>query len=90
MPADYLFYRLTRPLGLLLVGIAVLLPFLVWRYLLGNKYHEIGSGPLALAYVCSLAGLVINSFWFDSVLSCLEQTSPHRLLVYSKDQEKSS
>ncbi len=63
MATDFLFYDLTRPSGLFLIGAGILGAFLFWRFLLGDRYREIGMLPLALAYFCGLAGLAINNFW---------------------------
>ena len=62
MPSDWLFYWLTRPGGLLLIGMAIGVPFLVWRMTLGPKYAPIGSKPLALAYLYAGIGLVTMAF----------------------------
>lgn len=62
MPADWLFYWLTRPGGLILIGIAVGIPFLIWRTTLGPKCAAIGSKPLAFAYLYAGIGLVAMVF----------------------------
>lgn len=62
MPTDWLFFWLTRPGGLALIGVAVALPFLIWRAMLGRAFSEIGIKPLAYAYLWAAIGLALMSF----------------------------
>jgi ABC-type uncharacterized transport system permease subunit len=62
MPADRLFYWMTRPGGLILIGMARDIPFLIWRAIFGAEYGSIGSKPLASAYLYAGIGLVTTVF----------------------------
>lgn len=58
MPTDWLVDWLMSPLGAILLGAAVGLPFLMWRLTLGSDFAAIGSKPLALAYLYAGIGLM--------------------------------
>jgi hypothetical protein len=62
MPTDWLFYWMTLPLGLAIIGGAILLPFGFWRSILGSTYSHIGIRPYIAGYVASLIGLMLLSF----------------------------
>lgn len=62
MPTDWLFYWMTLPSGLALIGLATGIPFIIWRLVLGRAYTEIGFKPLVAAYVCAIAGLAAMAF----------------------------
>lgn len=62
MATDWLFYWMTRPSGLALIGLAVLVPFIFWRLLLGNAFAGVGFAPLAVAYACAALGLLLVNF----------------------------
>ena len=63
MPVDFLVYWFSRPAGLAVLAAFIALSFVCWRLRLGSRYQEIGLTPLAVAYLCALAGLVVLSFW---------------------------
>ena len=65
MAPDYLFYWMTLPAGLLLIGVAAGLPFFLWRKLLQESFSQYGFTPLALAYFAAAVGLVVNNFAFS-------------------------
>lgn len=62
MPTDWLVSWLTSGMGLALIGAAVLIPFFIWRTMLGEAFTDIGDKPLVLAYACVAVGLVGMSF----------------------------
>ena len=62
MPTDWLFYWLTQPMGLLVIGLAVAIPFVIWRVVLGKAYAHVGFSALIAGYACAMAGLVVFSF----------------------------
>lgn len=62
MPTDWLLYWLTGPLGIVLIGLAVGIPFVFWRLILGKAHSQIGFAPLAAGYACAIAGVAIVSF----------------------------
>lgn len=59
MPTDWLFYWMTLPFGIVIIGLAICLPFGFWRAILGPMYKTIGIWPYAAGYLGSLAGLAI-------------------------------
>lgn len=64
MATDWLFYWTTLPFGLIFFGIAVTLPWWLWRWLLGPEYDRIGVMPYAAGYLAALAGLLVVSFGY--------------------------
>lgn len=62
MASDWLFYLMTRPLGIAAMAVAVAIPFLLWRTVLGSCYRSIGARPLAIAYLLAAAGLLTYCF----------------------------
>jgi len=62
MATDWLFYYLTRPLGLLVIAVAIAIPFVIWRAVLGNAYPLFGMRPIAGGYAAALAGLLLLHF----------------------------
>ena len=62
MPEDWIFYWMTRPFGLAVIGVATLLPFGIWRLVLGSTYGRVGIRPYVVGYVFSLVGLMLLSF----------------------------
>jgi hypothetical protein len=68
MPTDWLLYWLSGPLGLVLIALAMAIPFLFWRLLLGKAHAQIGYAPLAAGYACAIAGVavvVVTSSYFE-------------------------
>ena len=59
MGPEYVVYYMTRPLGLLCIGIALAIPFVIWRLILGSKFVAVGYAPLLFGYIASLAGLFL-------------------------------
>jgi hypothetical protein len=62
MPTDFLFYGMTRPAGLTIIGLALAVPFVLWRLVLGEGFRPIGFGPLVLAYACTALGYFVLIF----------------------------
>jgi hypothetical protein len=62
MPTDWLAYWMTRPWGLVLVAVAVALPFGLWRLVLGHTHSAVGFKPLVLGYLCAGAGSAVLAF----------------------------
>lgn len=70
MALDWLFYLMSRPLGITAMAVAVAIPFLLWRTVLGSCYRSIGARPLAMAYLLATVGLLIYCFaWSHSEFS---------------------
>lgn len=62
MPTDWRVSWLTSGMGLALIATAVLVPFFIWRTMLGEAFTDIGDKPLVLAYAWVAVGLVGMSF----------------------------
>lgn len=62
MPTDWIFYWMTLPLGIAVIGGVAALPFGLWRSLLGSTYSKIGVRPYIVGYFSSLIGLLLLSF----------------------------
>jgi hypothetical protein len=62
MPTDFLFYWMTGPAGLTIIGLALAAPFVLWRLVLGAEFRPIGFGPLVLAYACTAVGYLALMF----------------------------
>lgn len=62
MPTDWLFYWMMQAPGLLLIGLAVFIPFILWRFALGHAFPGVGFTPLLVAYVCAALGLLVVNF----------------------------
>ena len=62
MATDWLFYWMTEPSGLALIGLAVAIPFLFWRLVLGHSFAGVGFMPLVIAYACAGLGLLLACF----------------------------
>jgi ABC-type transport system involved in cytochrome c biogenesis permease component len=62
MPTDWLFYYLTRPLGLLVIAVALAIPFGIWRAVLGSSFPFFGTKPVVFGYVAALTGLLLLEF----------------------------
>ena len=62
MPTDWLFYWMMQPTGLLLIGLAVFIPFILWRFALGHAFPGVGFTPLLVAYACAALGLLVVNF----------------------------
>lgn len=62
MATDWLFYYMTLPTGLAVIALAVALPFLVWRLVLGKAFSGVGFKPLASAYAFAALGLLALNF----------------------------
>lgn len=62
MALDWLFYWMTQPAGLALIAVAVALPFIVWRIVLGQAFRRIGFKPLLAAYALAAVGLLVANF----------------------------
>ncbi|MES2106809.1 MAG: hypothetical protein V4634_22510 [Pseudomonadota bacterium] len=54
---------MTRPIGLALIGLAIVLPFGIWRLVLGANYPAVGIKPLAMGYIGSAMSLVAGIFF---------------------------
>jgi hypothetical protein len=84
---DWLFYWMTQPSGLALIGLAVVVPFILWRLLLGNVFAAVGFSPLAVAYACAAFGILVVNFtashieFSDRVSSGLLQESQRWSIV---------
>lgn len=63
VPTDWLLYEMTRPTGLVLIGLAIAIPFLFWRLVLGDAFAAVGFTPLVVAYACAALGLLVGNFW---------------------------
>ena len=63
MPTDYLVYALTQPLGLFLMGSMILVGYGFWRFILGDRYRDVGVMPFGLAYFVAFSGLVVINLW---------------------------
>lgn len=59
---------MTQASGLALIALAIALPFIVWRIVLGPTYRRIGFKPLVAAYALAAVGLLALNF----VLSHME------------------
>ncbi|TFW27322.1 hypothetical protein [Massilia horti] len=59
---DWVVYWLTSASGLALIGAAIVVPFVIWRIMLGPIFTVVGIKPLAFAYLCAACGLVAMSF----------------------------
>lgn len=62
MAGDWTVYWLTSGFGLILIGAAIGLAFMIWRAMLGADFPVIGFKPLALAYLYAGIGLVGTNF----------------------------
>lgn len=62
MAGDWTVYWLTSAFGLVLIGAAIGLAFMIWRSMLGADFPVIGFKPLALAYLYAGIGLVSINF----------------------------
>jgi hypothetical protein len=70
MPSDWLFYWITGPLGLLVIGAAIFGPWFLWRWILGEAFVQVGFRPLALAHLAAGLGLILSVFlWSYSEFS---------------------
>lgn len=67
MASDGLFYLMTQPYGLGFIVLAIVIPFLFWRQVLGIAFPVIGFKPLAAGYVAALFGLLAQSFLFSYI-----------------------
>jgi hypothetical protein len=65
MATDWLVYYMTRPLGLAAIALAVALPFLVWRLVLGRASTQFGYKPLAAGYLFAAAALLSMNLSFS-------------------------
>lgn len=68
MALDWLFYWMTEPLGLAVIALAVAVPFILWRLVLGQTFRHIGFKPLLAAYALAALGLLVVTFvssWFE-------------------------
>ncbi|MEJ2107577.1 MAG: hypothetical protein P8X48_09670 [Acidiferrobacteraceae bacterium] len=63
MATDWIFYSLTRPLGLVLIAAGLAIPFAIWRVVMGSSFQEFGVRPLAAGYGASFLGLALLCFW---------------------------
>ena len=52
-----------QPLGLLCIAVALAVPFVIWRLVLGKRVVVIGYAPLAVALTSSLLGLFLAKLW---------------------------
>jgi len=59
---DWLVYYMMQPAGLMLVGLAIAIPFVFWRLILGNTFAGVGFTPLVIAYTSALLGVLVASF----------------------------
>jgi hypothetical protein len=59
MATDWLVYYMMQPLGLTLIGLAIAIPFVFWRLVLGNAFARAGFTPLVVAYTCVAFGLLV-------------------------------
>jgi hypothetical protein len=64
MATDFLVYWMTRPSGLALMGLALIIPFVLWRLVLGKAFAVVGFGPLGVGYLCAAAGFFAITFIF--------------------------
>lgn len=62
MALDWLFYWMTEPLGLAAIALAIALPFVLWRVVLGQTFRHIGFKPLLAAYALAALGLLTVNF----------------------------
>ncbi len=62
MAPDWLFYWMTQAAGLAAIALAVVLPFIVWRMVLGEAFRRIGFKPLVAAYALAIVGLLVLNF----------------------------
>jgi hypothetical protein len=62
MALDWLFYWMTEPLGLAAIALAVAVPFILWRLVLGQVFGRIGFKPLVAAYALAAPGLLLVNF----------------------------
>jgi hypothetical protein len=62
MPADWLFYWMTLPGGLAVIALAIALPFLVWRAVLGPAFLNVRYAPLGLGYFLASLGMLAFTF----------------------------
>lgn len=62
MAEDWVVYWLTSASGLALICAAIVVPFVIWRIVLGPVFTAVGIKPLAFAYLCAACGLVVMSF----------------------------
>ena len=62
MATDWLFYWMTLPTGLAAMAAAVILPFFIWRLVLGTEFRAIGFKPVAAAYSLAAVGLLVENF----------------------------
>lgn len=51
-----------QPYGLGLIALAIAIPFLFWRLVLGKAFTAIGFRPLLVGYVAATVGLAVQSF----------------------------
>jgi len=59
---DWLVYYMMQPAGLMLVGLAIAIPFVFWRLILGNTFAGVGFTPLVIAYTSALLGVLVANF----------------------------
>ncbi|MBA3595487.1 MAG: hypothetical protein M3Q12_01840 [Pseudomonadota bacterium] len=62
MALDWLFYWMTEPRGLAAITLAVTLPFILWRLVLGKTFRPVGFKPLVAAYALAALGLLTVNF----------------------------
>ena len=65
MAIDGVVYFLTQPFGLVLILLALALPFLLWRVVLSEAFVQIGFVPLVAGYIAALLSLVVGCFWYS-------------------------
>jgi hypothetical protein len=61
MPTDWLFFWMVQPYGLGLIALAIAIPFLFWRLVLGGAFSAVGFKPLVAGYIAALVGLSVQS-----------------------------
>ena len=59
MAFDDLFSWMTSPPGLAVIALAIALPFLVWRVVLGRAFQFVGFTPLVAGYLLAAIGLLV-------------------------------
>lgn len=62
MAPDWLFDWMTQATGLAVIALAVALPFIIWRMVLGPVFRSIGFKPLVAAYALAAVGLLVLNF----------------------------
>lgn len=62
VPSDWVYFSMTGPDGLLIIGMAASLSAFLWMIVLGEASTRIGFSPLIAGYACGGLGLLFCNF----------------------------